>query len=229
MRASHAVLSILIALGSGAACVSLKRTPEARFFVLRSLVEAPTEPAPATGTQGPARGLVGILPLHLPGYLDRSQVITWTGPGELRIDEFLRWAEPLDLGVTRVLGESLGTLLPSHRVIRAPWPSSAPLRCRVRLDLVKFGPQDNGEVQLTGRWALLPRQSERPLAVRSFSLRRGPLAPSADAALEVEAMSELLADLSREIAAAILALPAEEPEAAAERSDGRDDVRPARS
>ena len=96
------------------------------------------------------RGLVGVLPVFLPGYLDRPQVVTWTGPGELRIDEFLRWAEPLDAGVARVLGESLGTLLPSHRVIRAPWSSAAPLRCRVRLELARFGPQESGEMVLTG-------------------------------------------------------------------------------
>jgi uncharacterized protein len=211
MRARTLVLVVAGFLGF-MGCVSLKRTPEARFFVLRSLVEAPA-PAAETG-QIPGEplppGLVGVLPVFLPGYLDRPQVVTWTAPGELRIDEFLRWAEPLDVGVARVLSESLGTLLPSHRVIRAPWSSAAPLRCRVRLELTRFGPQESGEMVLTGRWALLSRQGERPLLSRPVSLRGGPTPSATDAGAGVEAMSALLAELSREIAAAILALPAEE-------------------
>lgn len=186
-------------------CVSLKRTPEARFFVLRSLVEPPAPPAGE-----PAGGLVGVLPVVVPGYLDRPQVVTWRAPDELRIDEFLRWAEPLDLGITRTLAENLDTLLADHRVIRSPWPSSAKLRWRVRVHLRLFGPQQDGEVRLEGRWAILAERGERPLLARDTILRRGPfagVAQATDAGVGVEAMSQLLADLSREIADGIRALP----------------------
>jgi uncharacterized lipoprotein YmbA len=204
------LLSVL-ALGLAASvggCVSLKRTPEARFFVLRSLVE-PAPPSTAPGNPG----LVGVLPVLLPGHLDRPQLVTWSGPGELRIDEFLRWAEPLDVGIHRVVGENLDGLLPAYRVVRAPWPAATPLLCRVRLELARVGPQETGEVLLEGRWALLPARSERPYVVRAVSLRRTPGAgatAAADPAAGVEAIDRLLADLSREIAAAVQALPPEE-------------------
>jgi uncharacterized lipoprotein YmbA len=187
-----------------AGCVSLKRTPEARFFVLRSLVEPPETPArPASA------GLVGVLPVRVPGHLERPQLVTWAGPGELRIDEYLRWAEPIDAGVARTLAENLDALLPAHPVIRSPWPAAVTPFCRVRLDLRVFGLQESGEVRLEGRWALLPGRGERPLAHRATSLRGGPLpAGGADAAAGVEAMSALVADLAREIAVAVEALPA---------------------
>jgi uncharacterized lipoprotein YmbA len=187
-------------------CVSLKRTPEARFFVLRSVVE-PSSPTAETAE------VVGVLRVRLPGHLERPQLVTWRAPTELRIDEFLRWAEPLDAAVGRTLAENLDALLPSHRVIRSPWPSGAKLRCRVAVGLRLFGLQDNGEVRLEGRWALLPAASERPYATDTVSLRRGPLAAGAagsDPGAGVEAMSELLGDLSRQIAAAVSKLPEEE-------------------
>jgi uncharacterized lipoprotein YmbA len=207
MHARLAVLSVA-AIASLWGCVSLKRTPEARFFALRSQVQAPD------AAETPARAaLVGILPVVLPGHLERPQVVVWTGPGELRIDEFVRWAEPLDAGIDRVLAESLAILLPGHRVLRSPWPSSTPLRCRARLELTTFGPQPEGQVELTGRWALLPDRSERPVVSRAVSLRRGPV-PGGPAPPEpvaaVEAMSQLLAELSAQIADAIRALPPEE-------------------
>jgi uncharacterized lipoprotein YmbA len=202
---SCATLAAVGVLSCLPACVSLKRSPEARFFVLRSLVEGPQSPPGR-----PTAGLVGVLPVLVPGYLDRPQLVTWRAPDELRIDEFLRWAEPLDRGITRTLAENLDTLLVDHRVIRSPWPSSAKVPWRVRVHLRVFGPQQDGEVRLEGRWAILADVGERPLVVRDIRLRRGPFAGGAvamDAGVGVEAMSELLADLSREVAEGIRALP----------------------
>jgi uncharacterized lipoprotein YmbA len=197
-----------LALGALAGCVSLKRTPEARFFTLRSLIE-PKEAPLAAARPG---SLVGLLPVQVPGHLERPQLVTWAGPGELRIDEYLRWAEPIDAGVARTLAENLDALLPAHPVVRTPWAASVTPFCRVRVDLRVFGPQESGEVRLEGRWAVLPGKGDRPMLYRSTSLGR-PLAAAAsggDAAAGVEAMSALLADLAKEIAAAIEKLPAEE-------------------
>jgi uncharacterized lipoprotein YmbA len=136
MRARLVALLVLPGLGLAAPGCVLKRTPEARFFVLRSLAEPPAAPpaeAPAT--------LVGVLPVRMPGYIDRPQLVTWTAPGELRIDEFLRWAEPLDAGITRTVAENLDALLPESHVVRAPWAARAQPRCRVWLQLDLFGPQ----------------------------------------------------------------------------------------
>jgi hypothetical protein len=150
--------------------------------------------------------------VSLPDYLERPQLITWVASGELRLDEYLRWAEPLDAGLHRTLAANLESLLPETRVVRAPWPSTARLGVRVRVELQRFGPQASGEAVLEGRFAVLPREGERPLLARPVSLKRGPLAsgPSgADAGAGVEAMSELVADLAREVAAALRSLPAE--------------------
>lgn len=207
-RAALGVVAAALAVASG--CVSLKRTPEARFFVLRSVAEPKAAPA-----AGPARrGFVGVMPVRLPGHLDRPQLVTWVAPGELRIDEFLRWGEPLQAGLTRTLAENLQGLLGEHYVARAPWRASVVPRCRVATELRVFGLQPNGEVHLDGRWALLAADGERPLARGTAAMRRGPLPAgplAADPGAGVDAMSELVADLAREIAAAVRALPDEAP------------------
>lgn len=207
---THAALPVFVAAVAAAAatagCVSLKRTPEARFFVLRSVAEPQAAPA----GEGAGRGFVGVMPVRLPGHLDRPQLVTWTAPGELRIDEFLRWGEPLEAGFTRTLAENLQALLGEHYVARAPWRASAVPRCRVATELRVFGLQPNGEVHLDGRWALLAAEGEQPLARGTAALRRGPLpagASRADPGAEVDAMSELVADLARDIATAVSKLP----------------------
>ena len=211
MRTRAAVTVLAAALAIGAGCVSLKRTPEARFFVLRSLAEPP-----AAGAPNAPRGLVAVMPVRLPGHLDRPQLVTWAAPGELRIDEFLRWGEPLDTGFTRTLAENLATLLPEHLVVRSPWRGAAVPRCRVATELSVFGLQANGEVRLEGRFTLFPARGEEPLARGKPALARGPLArgpAGIDPGAEVDAMSELVAELGREIAAAVRALPDEAADA----------------
>jgi hypothetical protein len=214
MTRAHAVLATAALSLALPACVSLRRTPEARFFVLRSLAEPPTAPAAA-----PA--LVGLLPVALPGYLERPQLVTWVAPGELRIDEYLRWAEPLDAGFSRALAANLQAVLPDSRVVRSPWPSSARLGARVRVEVQRFGPEAGGEVVLEGRFAVLPAEGERPLVARPVALKRGPLASGpagVDPAAGVDAMSELVADLARDVAAALRSLPPEPVEATKPRS-----------
>ncbi len=207
MRTRRVVIALAVAAALGlAACVSLKRTPEARFFTLRSVL-GPAEVPPAAARPG---SLVGLLPVVLPEHLERPQLVTWSRPGELRIDEYLRWAEPLDEGIARTLAEDLDALLPAHPVVRSPWPAPVVPFCRVRVELRVFGPRESGEVVLEGRWAVLPHGEGRSFVHRSTSLRRPlPARAGGDPAAGVEAMSALLADLAREIAPAVDALPAE--------------------
>jgi len=197
------VVAILAASAAGMGCVSLKHTPEARFFVLRSVAEPPQQPAVAgSGT------VVGVLAARLPGHLERPQVVSWVAPGELRIDEYVRWGEPLESGFNRTLAENLALLLPEHRVVRAPWRAADSPGVRVAVDVRVFGTQPDGRVRLDGRWALLRDHGERPLASGLSSHERGPLTTgAANPGAEVEAMSQLVAELAGEIAAAIRALP----------------------
>ena len=183
-------------------CVSIKRTPGASFFVLRALVEAKTP-------EGTVAGTIGLLPVRIPGALDRPQLVSWTAPNELRLDELRRWAEPLDEGVARTLAENLAALLPQERILRAPWPAAVSPRCRVATEISVFGPQPDGEVRLTASVLLLASTEERVLARRAFAASRKPAA--GDASAGVDAMSALVADLAQQIAQAIAGLPAELP------------------
>ena len=189
------------------ACVSLKRTPEARFFVLQSTVKPPA------AAQEPV-GIVGVERVLLPGHLDRPQIVTWSGPNEMRTDEFLRWGEPLPEGITRTLTEDLAGLLPDYQLVRHPWSGRTQTRCRVLVALSVFGLQRDGTVRLEGRYRLLPDKGALAYVLRPVSFSEGPLPVPADGETPpdrgVEAMNRLLESLSREIAESIRTLPPEE-------------------
>lgn len=182
-------------------CVTLKRTPEARFFYLRALAPPGGGAAALEGTP-----LLAVMTARLPGPLERPQLVTEVAPGELRVDEFLRWAEPLEAGVTRALAENLANLLPHYRVVRFPWRARVEPRWRLMVELSDFGLHGRSEVRLVGRWALLPLGREGARFARPVDLRRTTSLtgdPGVDAGASVEVMSALLAQLSAEIATAV--------------------------
>jgi uncharacterized protein len=199
---------VLLAVSALAGCVSLKRTMEPRYFALRPVARTASVRASIAPASADAALVVGVLPLAVPGLLERPQLVSWIGPDEMRIDQFVRWAEPVAFGAQRVLAADLATVLPSHSVITAPWPASAAPQYRVRVAIDRFGLQPDGTVALSGRFVLLPGGSERPLVTRAVDLRRPPDPGPRDPARAVEAMSALLADLAGEIAEAVSTLPA---------------------
>lgn len=181
-------------------CVSVKHSPGARFFVLRAVAE---QTASRTGVSS---RLIGTLPAELPDHLVRSQMVTWTSDSEVRLDEFNRWAEPLNVGVTRVVRENLAILLPEARFIEFPWRTADPVRCRVQVQVGFLGLQADGTVKLEGSWALLPPVDDEPLRMEPFESTSDRI-ERRDPERTVETMSRLLAALCEDIAAGIRSLP----------------------
>jgi uncharacterized lipoprotein YmbA len=196
VRNAVLLLAASAAAAAAAGCVSLKRSPEARYFVLRPLAE------PAAARDTPEESLLGLYAVRLPGSLARPQLVTTVAPGELRVDPLQRWAEPLDEGATRTLAENLAALLPRFRVVRAPWPAATPLHARLSVEVRSFGPQPDGSAGLAGSYVLLDPRQERALERQAFSYAR-PLPPGSGGAAAAEAMSALLADLARRVATAV--------------------------
>lgn len=213
MRSGPVAFSWAVLLGPLlVGCVSLQRTEEARFFVLRA--QAP--PLAANLTE-PSRELVGLMAVRLPGHLNRPQLVTENGPNELMINEFVRWAEPLEPALTRVVGENLAALLPDRHVTRSPFAAGAALQCRISVEIESFAPQANGDVRLEGRFVLLAPKDGRALLLREFQLRRGPV-PVGPLGVNAEAgtaaMSDLLLDLAQQIAEAVKQVDVPETSAA---------------
>jgi uncharacterized lipoprotein YmbA len=72
-----------------------------RFYLLT------TAAPPPTGTAAPARWRVALRPVFVPSYLRTLSMVIRTDAHELRFSELHRWAEPLEQGIGRVLGQTL--------------------------------------------------------------------------------------------------------------------------
>jgi uncharacterized lipoprotein YmbA len=187
---------VAVVLGFGMVVGGCASQPS-RFYVLSALPSV--EPAVAPGSTSP-NATIGVGPITLPRYLDRPQIVTRTSPYELKLAEFDRWAEALDANFSRVLAENLALLMPSSRVAVYPWPRATRIDYQVVVDVTHFLNQPGGESILVADWMLSKGEGQQVLL--SGKSRLSASAAGQDYPSIVAAMSQTVAQLSREIAAA---------------------------
>jgi hypothetical protein len=203
MRIHHLCWRVLLVGATliwGGGCLGGASAPT-RFYTLVPLAVPPTEATPLSAEWGPA---IGVVPLTLPGYLDRREIVTRRGRDEIELGEFDLWSEQLKDGATRVLGEDLAILLRTDRVTALAGRGSHPGQYQVAVEVARFEGTAGADVTLEARWRIRGDDGKE-LALRRSTVTEVVGAPGYGAL--VAAMSRALGALSRDIATAIRGLP----------------------
>lgn len=165
-----------------------------QFYTLTPLSGRAASPA----FDGPS---VGVGPVELPKALNRPQIMTRKGQNEFDLGELDQWAEPLDENVTQVLAENIATLLPTQRMTVYPWDHSKAIDYQVVVKVLRFDRNQGGDAVLKVRWTLKSPSNDKELLARDTRYTRRPTGEEYKAT--VESMNLLLADFSRDVAAAL--------------------------
>ena len=184
-----------------AAAFSAKPDPS-RFFTLSALSQ-PERMSQNRRLHSPGISL-GIGPVTLPGYLDRQEIVIRVAQNQINLAENDRWAEPLEENFSRVLSQNVAAILRADRINAYPWPIDKKPVYQVEVEVLRFEANTAQEAQLSARWTVRNSGKKDSIRYRETRLSRPAKARSTDAS--VAALSEVLADLSREIAAAIEAM-----------------------
>jgi uncharacterized lipoprotein YmbA len=149
---------------------------------------------------------IGILvgPIRMALYLDRSDIVIRDSQNQIRLAEFSQWAGPLQENFSRVLAENLSVLLATHSVGIFPGTRGMSFDLNVTVDVTRFDGIPGEKADLRARWVILDKNRKKMLFENHSVLTQ----PTKDASLAalIAAESRALADLSREIAAAIKTL-----------------------
>jgi uncharacterized protein len=194
-------LCLVFLLLCSAGCFSLDPKPDpSRFFALASLPRTGQKAQDAAETNPLA---LGIGPIKFPGYLDRPQLVTRVSQNRFAIAENDRWAEPLEENFARILAQNLSILLHTDRVVTYPWERSQSPTYQVQVEVLRFEPDAEQMVELWARWSIT-NNTKKTVIVRESYLTHPVKDKSTEAS--VAAMSEVVSDLSKEIADAVRAL-----------------------
>ena len=187
-------LMTCLVLGALAACSPklLEPRPDpSRFFTLTPIEDAGTDAAALKGR------VLGVGPITLPHYLERPEIVTRVAVNEVRKASFDYWAGSLQKQFGSTLAQNLQTLLAPSSIVNFPWFPGNPPDLAIEVDVIQFERGPDAEAHLVARWRL--RKGAQVVRSQESKLAR---AATEDPASTVAALSELLAQLSREIAAA---------------------------
>ncbi|WOJ93554.1 PqiC family protein [Congregibacter variabilis] len=144
--------------------------------------------------------------IEVPDFLLRDELLHRQSDFTIRYNSTRRWAEPLDLGIQRVIGRRLQTALDTQRVVLFPDAPSTPADWQLRVTITHFeatGP--NVKIAAQGRWE---RQNQDTLTVESVVFEDSQQLSSGSGEDIARTMSELLWRFADELAAAIPNPPA---------------------
>jgi len=121
------------------------------------------------------------------------------------------WAERLDTGFQRVLAANLSVLLPTDRIRLSAW-NREDVSAEVQVTLEQFDVDSNGRGVLVAWWRILSPGGEKTLKAGESRLSRQGPSPGTSPSGAIATLSDLMADLSRQLAQALKeATPAVRP------------------
>ncbi len=177
-------------------------TPPTRFFIL--------SPIAGSERMGSRMGehclAIGIGPVKIPEYLNQPEIVTRIAQNEVRLDEFAKWAEPLENNTSRALAENFSSLLCLRSIVIFPWGRQTPIDYRIDVHVIQMDGVLGENAFLDVSWSIADGTDRKksPLLTKRSTYKES--TGGGDYGSFVSAQSRNLASLSREIAEAILVL-----------------------
>jgi hypothetical protein len=125
----HHLVIIATVLTFTAVVAACGSTPASRFYTL-------------SATSGPAAQSsnlsITVGPVSVPAVVDRPQIVVSAGPNQVRLDEFNRWASPLQNDISRVVAKNLVAMLGTPHVTLSAQTFSAEADYRAAIEVQRF-------------------------------------------------------------------------------------------
>jgi uncharacterized protein len=190
-----------------AACTIPLPTAQSDLTRYYLLTAATAQPAPDAGA-ALKRWIVGVRAVDIAPYLNTKSFAVRSRDNEIAFRDSTRWGEPLDLGIARVVAENLR---PQNNVLRV---STQPFRAdelrdfEILLRVTACEGTAEGAVRFSAQWRIIaPNAAAKTVSEGNYSAA-GLRWDGHDYGQLATRLSEALAALSRDIAAALPREPA---------------------
>jgi uncharacterized lipoprotein YmbA len=179
---------------------------DTQYYVLSSMQSqaAPVQPLADLSDIG-----IGVGPIRMPLYLDRSDIVTRGSLNQVEIAEFAQWAGPLHENISRVLAENLSVLLKTDKVGIFPIFRREIVDYNITVYITRFDGMLGDKAQLRARWSILDKTRNQSL-YEKHTIVSHPVVDDTTEAL-IAAKSNTMADLSLAIAKAIVEVSRKHP------------------
>jgi hypothetical protein len=162
-----------------------------KFYTLNATAKSDGAPA--------ANYSVVVGPVSVPAEVDRPQFTVQVAPNQVAVDEFNRWAAPLNENIARVVAEDLTVLLGTSQVSTLPLANFEPAY-RVSIEVQQFESVPGKSATVEAVWVV--RKASDKVSLSGHTLATEPVSGDGFTALAA-AHSLAITKVSADIAAAI--------------------------
>jgi uncharacterized protein len=187
-------ITFIITACAVAAFVAACASPPSHFYTLSKVA------APATTSSNLS---VAVGPVSIPAIVDLPQFVVSTGPNQVTLNEYERWASPLQNNISRVVAENLVAMLGTPRVSLFQQSLNASADYHVAIEVQSFESAPGDAATLNAVW-IVRRTKDAKSETGRTTVREPTLQAGYDAL--AAAHSRALARMSHDIANAIQAL-----------------------
>ncbi len=183
-----------IALLSG--CSIFSKGPAPSYYLLTAHATDKTVSSKTTALDT----TIGVGPVRVAPFLERVNITTHAGGGDLQFSDNQRWGEPLEQGIQRILLQNIHTMTGAE-MRNFPWRQTAIPHYAARIDIADLDRLADGQATLDVRWQLEDLTTARVIksATEHFSVA----VKGTDNSALASAYSELFAQLAAKIAQTI--------------------------
>jgi uncharacterized protein len=187
--------TIFIVVLIGSMLVGCQQSPRKQYYLLSATADK-NQTAEITR-------IVGLGPIEVAEYLQRSNVIVNHDANSLQIADNAYWGEPLQKGISRVLSINLMNHQTNRLVETFPWRSDSNPPVSIRLHIHDLQVIDSSAV-LNVSWKLIDNVAHKTLTQRHYVLKK-----SCDGKAHgiAEVYSALMAELATEMHKALEVIP----------------------
>jgi uncharacterized protein len=186
--ASMGVGCVFLVVAAGCA------SPPARFYTLS---------ATSAASAAPSKLAIAVGPVSVPATVDRPQIVISTSANQVAIDEYARWASPIQNNLARVVAEDLVAILGTPKVTLYPVPLNANVDYRVEVEVRNFESAPGNYAAIDAVWSVR-RMKDGKVETGRTSARETPAGSGYDEL--AAAHSRAIARMSEDIAKTIRAL-----------------------
>jgi hypothetical protein len=115
---------------------------------------------------------ISVGPVTIPVAVDRPQIVVRVGPNQVDIDEFNRWASPLQNDIARVIAENLVLMLGTPNVTVFPQTTAAGSSYRVAISVLRFDSIPGKEATLDAVWTVRRTKGDQSRTSRTTLIER---------------------------------------------------------
>jgi uncharacterized lipoprotein YmbA len=202
MNKSVPIKWILPAMLAGAlgGCLNTRPSADSRqFYVLES---GPASDKALSIEE--VDSIVGLKPVRLPAYLRDPRIVVRKSQTEISHSEVIRWGEPLDLGLQRVICSNLDAALEDSVVIKAPWRREG-VGYQINIRFNRCEVDTSGQVTTDAEWLCSKIDDPSKAFFGQGNITRTGPPPTDDPGGAIATLSKTIHELSLQIAESVRA------------------------